>query len=535
MKSKSLIGGTFILITANFISKILGAVLKIPLTYILGEEGMAIYHTAFSVYITVLFLTTSGIPFAISKYIASELALSHDGNVKKAVRLSLVLMSFLGILGAAVLFFGADFFSLSMKDPKAVLAIKAIAPSVFFVAVGCVYKSVYEAYTDMIPTAISQVLESFIKLAFGYSFALWLSSFSVMLSTGGAVFAITIGEFLATLILALLFIPYSKSLKPSSESDRYKTVFLSIMSVAVPLIATSVISGSFSLLETSIIRNRLLNITFSPASAERFAKHYSPFTDIFNKIIHTRKMDIDGARWIFGAYSGYAATVFNLPVGILASFGVSVMPVVARCVTTGNFSKIDSILSSVMKIIFILALPCTVIMIIHSEEILTILFKNTASATMLRFLSPMLPVISICNIISVALYASGKIFLPFVNDTISSIIKIIIVYFLIVIPEINILGVIIGAFVSYLLLFVLNFKAAKKHLKISFIPAGFMAKCTVSALCMGIVSLLLKNYFININILGAFIICALASLSVYFILIFLFGVVTKKEIIKLKC
>ena len=48
MKSESFFKGTLILISANAISKILGAVLKIPLTYILGEQGMAIYQTAFS-------------------------------------------------------------------------------------------------------------------------------------------------------------------------------------------------------------------------------------------------------------------------------------------------------------------------------------------------------------------------------------------------------------------------------------------------------------------------------------------------------
>ena len=85
MKVKSLLGGTIVLITANIISKILGAVLKIPLTYILKEEGMAIYHTTFSVYITVLLLITSGIPFAVSKYISQAVALNKTDNIKKTV------------------------------------------------------------------------------------------------------------------------------------------------------------------------------------------------------------------------------------------------------------------------------------------------------------------------------------------------------------------------------------------------------------------------------------------------------------------
>ena len=58
MKKQSFVKGAIILMIANAISKILGAVFKIPLTYILQEEGMAIYNSAFGIYI--LFLSFIG-------------------------------------------------------------------------------------------------------------------------------------------------------------------------------------------------------------------------------------------------------------------------------------------------------------------------------------------------------------------------------------------------------------------------------------------------------------------------------------------
>ena len=530
MKSKSLIGGTIILVSANFISKILGAILKIPLTYILGEEGMAIYHTTFSIYITVLFLVTSGIPFAVSKYISEELALSHEGTVKKAIKISLIIMSFLGIAGSIILFFGAEFFSLSMKDPKAIMPTKAIAPSVLFVAVGCIYKSVFEAYQNMVPTAISQVIESFIKLVLGFTFALWLSSFTITYAVSGAVFSITLGELIATLILFLLYLPYSKKLKNTPEINTSKEVVTAIFSVAVPMMITSIISSSFSLLETSIIRNRLLDITFTKATAEKFLATYAPFTDIFNHITNTLKMDIDGARWLFGAYSGYAATVFNLPIGILASFGVTVVPVITKCVALKNYTKVNEVVLTVTKILLLLSLPCAVIFIMYPEEILYILFKNTASAAMLRLMSPTLIIISISNIISASLFATGKIAIPFINETIAVIVKIILLYFLIVIPDINITGVIISSFFANLLLLFLNMNIAKKHLKLHFLPLSFVIKSLLSAVCMGIICYVIKSNYYIVNNIYAFIIAAIISVTIYFILILLFGIVSKKEI-----
>ena len=207
MKSESFFKGTLILISANAISKILGAILKIPLTYILGEQGMAIYQTSFSVYIMVLSLITSGLPFALSRYISQEYTLKRYGNIRFAAKFSLLAMAILGFLGSLIMFLGADFFALSMKDPKATFAIKAISPSVFFVALGCVYKSCYQGYACQTPTAISQVIEALVKLVAGFMLASAFSIFSVTYASGAAIFGVTIGEAIATLVLFLFYIP----------------------------------------------------------------------------------------------------------------------------------------------------------------------------------------------------------------------------------------------------------------------------------------------------------------------------------------
>ena len=97
--------GTIILMVANAISKILGAFFKIPLTYILHEEGMAIFNTAMGVYSTLLTLIVSGLPLAISRLISNELALSNHQTVKKTIKISLILLCVLGTVGTCILYF----------------------------------------------------------------------------------------------------------------------------------------------------------------------------------------------------------------------------------------------------------------------------------------------------------------------------------------------------------------------------------------------------------------------------------------------
>jgi len=519
-----------ILVFANFVSKILGAILKIPLTYILGEEGMAIYHTTFNVYITVLLFVSSGIPFALSKYASSQLALGNYGNIKKAAKISLVYMTILGFIGWGVLFFGARFFALSMKDIKAVIPICAISPSILFVAVGCVYKSMFEAYSNTIPTAISQVSEAFIKLVLGYFFAVWLSAFSITYATSGAILAITIGELIATAILWALFIPYSRELKSCKKGDTVANISKAILSVAFPMTLTSVATGCFSLLETSIIRNKLTGIVFSTTSANNFIAYYGQFTDLFSSLHKTLKMSPEGARWLYGAFSGYAATVFNLPIGVLASFGVTILPVVTKCTALNNYEKLSQVVSSVIKLMMLLSLPCSVLFYQFSDEILYILFKNTASSVMLKAMAPLLPIIVISNLLSAVLYASGNISRAFFNDIVASVIKTVFSFVLISIPKYNILGVVISSFIANTVLLVLNAVAVKRTLKIQFPQSSFTAKALASLFSMSIICQMMHCMTKDYTPFLCLLISALISMSVYLITCCMLGTISKKEL-----
>ncbi|MDD6736134.1 MAG: polysaccharide biosynthesis protein [Clostridiales bacterium] len=535
MKKESFLKGTVILIAANAVSKILGAVLKIPLTYILGEEGMAIYQTAFSVYIMLLSFVISGLPFAISKYISEALTLDRPGNIRFAVRFSMLLMSVFGLLLSAAMFFGADFFALAMKDPKAGPAVRAISPAIFFVAVGAVYKSCYQGYSHMIPTAVSQVLESFFKLIVGYSLAAWFASFSISHSSAAAIFGVTAGEAFATLILFLLYIPYRRDTAGKRRESRRRAIISGILSVAVPMTVTSIISGSLSLLETSVIRTSLTEIRFSTSAADAFLRQYSRYTHLFDGLQSAKKLSFDGARWLFGAYTGYAGTVFNLPIGILASFGVSVLPVVTRCLTLKDYNRLNSCITSALKIILAVSAPCAVFLAVFSEQILFLLFKNTASASLLSLMAPCLILITTTQFIVSVQYSAGNILSPFYFGMVGLFVKILLSYVLIRIPELNITGVIIASFVSESAQLLLNSASLRRRQGIGFAPLSSVLGIAAASVIMCITARALYRpmcEMLNNGIFG-FIAAAVLSLPVYIAAVFGLGALKKEEIIQL--
>ena len=133
-KKQSFMKGAFILIVANIIVKVIGAAFKIPLTYLLDEDGMALFTTSYTMYTWLFIIATAGLPVAISRMISESRAKGNYGEVKKILRVSFTLLGIIGIAGTLVLFFGAGTFARLLGNPDAELGIMAIAPAMLFVS-----------------------------------------------------------------------------------------------------------------------------------------------------------------------------------------------------------------------------------------------------------------------------------------------------------------------------------------------------------------------------------------------------------------
>lgn len=518
MNSKqNFIKGTIVLMVANAISKMLGAIFKIPLTYVLHEEGMAIFNTAMNVYSIVLSFIISGFPLSFSRLISTEFAMNNHRTVKKTVKISALIFAVLGLIGSLILYLGADFFAYAMKDPKSTLAIKVISPSVFLVALGNVFKCYFQGSVNMIPTAISQVIESFVRLILGFGVALYLNNTLIEITSAGAISGITIGELIATLVLFLMFIPSNKKLTDSGELKSNKSIIHSIFDVAFPMLICSLISCGINLVDTSTIRNALLNIKFTPENVNLFLLRYSSYTTHFDYLKDTLKMTIDGARWLYGAYSGYALTIFNLPIGIISALTASIFPVISGAFATKNINLARKTILSSLQITVIIILPCALMISLFSNEILNLLFKNTASAHLLTMLSPALVFICITNIFIITLHSMGKIFEPFLYSLIGMIVKLTANVVLIPIPIFNISGAIIGSTLAYFIIMILDIRAVIKYTSIRLSYINTFIKPILSVLCMSIIVILLKKPLnvIFLNEITSLLICSFAGVLGY--------------------
>lgn len=486
MTKNKFLRSSIILISANAVAKILGAVFKIPLTYILLEDGMAIYNTAFSVYVTVMSITLGGFPFALTKLLAEHNALGRTDRLRSPVRAIGLLLFLLGAAGGVFMYIFAPQLALSMREPQATGAIRAIAPALSAVALGAAFKSSNEATADLIPTAVSQVLEAVLKLFAGFYLAYAFVKASVSAAAKGAIFGVTVGEFFATALLGAVWFFRTKKY-PSGRicGDDIRAV----CRTAFPLALCGAVGSALSMCLVPVMRGALAAIRFTPESAQNFLLRYSSYTDAFDTLPEALYLTTDGIRKLYGAYSGYAHTVFNLPVGIIATVSAASTPMLASALTHSDNAALSRTVERIISLVLFLGVPSSFVCFFFSSQILSLLFHTDFAAPMLSMLAPATIFICSTNMFSAVLHLSGRIFEPFVAGAISTALQLLLCAVLVRISDINILGAPLACTAAAIFSFTANAALIRRHfgIKLHFLrlcAVPFSASCLMCALML---------------------------------------------------
>ena len=163
--------GTVILFFANIISKLFGAFYRLPLSNILGAEGMGLYQMAFPIYSFLLTLITGGISITLTRQIAIYRAKQDRVGIYKTFVLGRNTSLFFGLIFFFTLLLFAYPLSRLQGNVNAFYGYFAISIGFVFACMLGAYRGYYQGFNNMKPTAISQVLEQAVKLVLGLFFA----------------------------------------------------------------------------------------------------------------------------------------------------------------------------------------------------------------------------------------------------------------------------------------------------------------------------------------------------------------------------
>lgn len=511
---KNLIIQGSILAFASIIVKIIGIIYRIPLTNIVGNEGMGYYGFAFEVYSILVILSTSAIPVAVSKLTAARTAKHEYKNAQAIFRCALRFAAVLSGTLALITFIGAPLISKLMFGgiTEVAPALRVLAPTVFICAVMGVFRGYTQGLGTMAPTAFSQVVEQIFNAIVSVAAAALLISKGAAYGAAGG----TLGTFMgAVSSLVFLYFVYSANRPilarrvkkdPTKKVLDEKTIYRMIAMTILPLVLTSTIYQISSLLDSSLFSN-ILN----------WIGYQSTFISS-----------------LYGIYSSKYQLLINLPLGITTALTIALMPGIAGAIALKHKDRVREQIDTVIRLTMIIAIPCAVGVAVMGGPIMQMLFNDTTTlpGRMLLLGSITIVFYALSTLTSTILQGSDYMRIPMFNALISLGVHIIFTVVLLAFADLHIFALIYGNIIFSFCMCILNLRSLDKLIDYQLdIPKMFGAPLIASIAMGGITFFVYKGllYITHSNLISC-VIAILAAVIVYAILMIITRGVTEEEL-----
>ncbi|MGI5849488.1 MAG: putative polysaccharide biosynthesis protein [Christensenellales bacterium] len=516
---KSFVKGAAILGGAGLIVKIIGAIFRIPLTNIIGADGMANYQVAYPIYAALVVISTAGLPAAISKMVSERVTVGDYRGAHRVFQTAFRVLFFIGIVSTAVMLAISGLLANAATIPTAKLSLMMISPSLFFVAILSAYRGYFQGLQIMSPTALTQLIEQVVKLGAGlYLASLWIDK-GVEYGAAGALLGVTISEICA---LALIIGIYNKKKKDIKEKRKAlgqrslrgttRSMSSELLRIAIPVTLGGCIMPIVGLLDTWIVTNTMVSIDYSA---------FNPLTP----------------KTSFGVLTGSVNPLINMPAVLSLALCMSLIPAISEARAKKDNASIAERSAMGFKLAMLIGLPCALGMFFLARPIISLLYSSGLSADelsigadLLRTLSIGVLFLTMLQTMTGILQGAGKQHIPLINLGVGAVVKVVLSIVLIRVPSLNINGAAIGTAACYAIASILNVLAVIKITKPRIKVASGLLMPVLSTAIMGIVL-----YFMYDSLVPALgntkttILCIAGAMLIYIILLFVTGSIKRDD------
>lgn len=519
-----------ILAATSLIVRIIGLVYRIPMTNIIGDEGMGIYSNTFEVYNIALILSSYSLPMAVSKLVAVKRINKEFKNTYRIFLCAIAFAIIVGLFATLVIFFGADFIASFYKGNSIAFPLRILSPTIFIFAIMGVFRGFYQGKNTMIPTAVSQVLEQVVNavvsivasylLVKNYSTSVNIASYGAAGGTLGTFCGAVIG----LIFLLFVFVIYKPVINKQMrhDPDTYKESYKDILKLLIITIAPIILSQT-----VYQISGFLDSILFMQVMS---TKEISLFDmEVLKNSVAGQVYTEEYRYTLTGIYGTKYRLLSNVPVAIATAIAASFITTIAAAFDRGMKDLIRSKVHVAIKFNMIVAIPSAVGMAVLASPILQLLFGdvNHLPANLLKLGSIAIVFYAWSTITSTVLQGINKLKIPVINSAISLVIHIILVFVLLQFTPLSTYALVIGNVTFPLVVCILNWIAIERHLNYQQEIIKTFIIPTVSAGLMGVLAFFVYyglHMLSGSNVLST-ILSILVAVVVYFmLLVFLRGV-----------
>lgn len=442
--------GAAILSASTLIVKLLGLLFSIPLANFVAPEGMSHFYIAYNIFGLFLMLSTAGLPVAVSRMVGTAYAQGRRREADRVFSVAFWLFFLLGLFGCLVMFFGADQIAQWYSSPDSNYAIMALAPTLFFISLESSLRGYFQGRSNMVPTATSQIIEAVTKVIIGVGLAFYIiqnvSEDPDRWAAVGAIVGVSISAALGAMYLLGFKAVQSRRDKKEAWAEEpiltsRKQMLTSLIRFAVPITIGSCFLSLLDTVDGAILLQRLQDGAGL-----------------------TQEM----ADWWNGTI-GHARKFFDLPGAFVVPISTSLLPILSGAIASKNQRQVDKISSMALRVTLLIGVPSSVGMAIFARPICQLLLYNQPEVA--EEAAPLLTMLSLAIAFSGLLFTTNAILQsfdratrPVIDMAVGGVVKIVLSYVLIGIPQVAAMGSAISTVVSYVVMVVLNVFALRSSL-----------------------------------------------------------------------
>lgn len=447
----TLVKNASFLMIAALISKIIGMLYKSPLSTTLGSQSFALFQYAQNAYFILLMIASFSIPQAVSKIMAEKIAFKRYRDAQKVFYCALLYAAIAGGIVALFCLFGASVM-VPDKMAGARLALQMLAPTIFLSGILGVFRGYFQAYRNMMPTSLSQIIEQI----FVAVFALLMSSLMISSHSGkgekiieswgaaGATMGTGAGVLAALLFMIFVYGINRKVVRRKIRGDR-----------------VSVNESTSQVMKTIILI--VMPIIFSAFiyNVNGYINSYM-YTDILGK----RGMDETVLQTLYAEY-GYFMTLINIPLTLASTSPTSMIPEVSAHYAMHDRKGANEKIDRATWISMIISIPAAVGLAVLSGPVTRLIFGETNGVAAKLLIIGGITIIlnGNSNISNGVLQGIGKPNIPMIHAAIALGADVIVMALLLLLTDLGVYAIVLSMVVYAVVMCLLNERAMKKYMR----------------------------------------------------------------------
>lgn len=394
MKKEKFLISTIILIIGGAVTKILGMVIRIIMTRIVGTNGISLYMLIFPTFSLFMTLSQLGFPTAISKLV------SEDKHNNKNVVFSIIPFSLiLNIILMIIIFILAPILSYNiLKDPRCYYPIISIALVLPFDSLSSILRGYFFGKQRMFPHVLSNIFEQIIRMILIIIIIPKIMKYNLSYAVAGLVLVNIVSE-LSSIFILLIFLPKNFVVKKEDIKPAVNNV-KDLLRIALPTTGGRLVGSIGYFFEPILITLAV----FGTANNSNILREY-------------------------GIIEGYVMPLLLLPGFFTNAISSALLPVISKAYVNNKINYVKTKLKQTIIISILIGSIVTTILVIYPSFFLNYIYHTNEGVNYLRIIAPFFLLYYIQSPLASVLQSIDKAKYIMTDNTISIIIRSITIVF----------------------------------------------------------------------------------------------------------